>query len=390
MSRKKIKGACEKHNIMYPTTRAGSEYKHKGRLVNEVLNNKKLTYQVFAYLSSSGLASELDKMGWEKLANRNGRPTLLHYDMHKDTMYEEPDKKVQRELRADFRKLKRYKASLIKSKLNGTGSYGRKGNLWANITPNLRKHMKKSIVIEDIKHLNNVKKLKLPIIIKPSDGGGGDDITVIDKYSDARAVIETVLAGTYKVIGRAYASAILSEYILNPMLHKGKKFHFRIHWILAIQGGKKPVYKAWLHNKGRVYTAKNTYRQTDWGNHDIHDSHLKSTTGVILAENMRNFDLMFVQMCKIMKEIHCIAKKTRTLPYSESKYGYLVHGIDFMVETINNKPFVWLLEVNDRPGLNRKNRAMSKSMLHGIAVIVNAMATGKFKSLTQIPDFCQT
>jgi hypothetical protein len=368
MSRKKIKGACEKHNIMYPTTRTGSEYKHKGRLVNEVLNNKKLTYQVFTQISPKIFKQSLAKRGWSEVENISNRPTLLHFD----------------NIKKGAKGLNRFKSTLIKNQLERTGVYGTKDRLWRSAPPTLRRRIKSSIVVTSPDIHESRISLQYPLIVKPSQGGSGTGIRTVNTHKDLVSAVSHIIN---KLNSK---SVIISEYIANPILFGGKKFHFRMHWIVAVYQRDKPQYKSWLHRLGFVYTAEAKYVQHDWRNKKIHDSHYGSTVGNIPSSKVKGFSSMFKQMCCIVTELKKMAKIAGVVPYSECKHGYVIHGVDFMVEIISGKPFVWLIEVNNHTGFKGFSNEQASSILNGVSSIAHAMATKTFHRLTDIPNFCQT
>ena len=76
---------------------------------------------------------------------------------------------------------------------------------------------------------------------------------------------------------------ILNKYIINPLLFKEKKFHIRIYLINYINS--KNIIKSYLSRYGKIITAKDKYIPADFGNKDIHDSHIKSTDNDYMFPN---------------------------------------------------------------------------------------------------------
>lgn len=133
--------------------------------------------------------------------------------------------------------------------------------------------------------------------------------------------------------------AIMQQYITDPLLFKGKKFHFRI-WLMLTTWDKY-----YLKPKWHLYHAKLPYVKDQWTNKDIHDTHLKSTDDDYTQEDIKDKlpkDYL-KQMDKIAKSIVDICD---IKPHDGCKHAYHILGIDIMIA----QEKLLLLEVNRSPG----------------------------------------
>jgi len=126
------------------------------------------------------------------------------------------------------------------------------------------KHMCKSW---DLNNINEIKKDEV-FILRPvgSGAGGGAHVNI---------VTTTNKLIYYKRKLSRFPYALATEYITNPMLMCNKKFHLRIYWI--VYPDKFGKYYNKLYKIGKIITAKNDYKNADYSNIDIHDTHFKST-----------------------------------------------------------------------------------------------------------------
>ncbi len=108
-----------------------------------------------------------------------------------------------------------------------------------------------------------------------------------------------------------------------------------------------------LWTEGKILTAKDEYKQSDYQNKRIHDSHAKTTDADYWFSKLTSYNMdppidntikdnIFGQMKEILESV-----KTLYIPklevYNETKYGFEVFGIDFMVTTDFK---VYILEIN--------------------------------------------
>jgi hypothetical protein len=147
---------------------------------------------------------------------------------------------------------------------------------------------------------------------------------------------------------------IISKYITNPLLFNTKKFHIRMYFINYINS--KNIIKSYLSKYGFIVTAKLSYKNEDFENPDIHDSHFKSTDKdyifpdeLIKSYGNKITNSITKQIIDILKYITQI-QIIYNLPEAEN--GFNIHGCDFMI-TDDYK--VKLLEINSRTALRALN-----------------------------------
>jgi tubulin monoglycylase TTLL3/8 len=140
---------------------------------------------------------------------------------------------------------------------------------------------------------------------------------------------------------------IISKYITNPLLFNTKKFHIRIYFINYINS--KNIVSSYVSKYGFIVTAKLPYKNEDYENPDIHDSHFKSTDkDYIFPDELiksygnkitNNITKQIIDILKYITKIQVVYN----LPEAEN--GFNIHGCDFMI-TDDYK--VKLLEINSR------------------------------------------
>lgn len=125
----------------------------------------------------------------------------------------------------------------------------------------------------------------------------------------------------------------IQEYIMDPLLYNGRKFHVRVHVIVSCWG-------SFLFPYHEILTAKLPYVNGDFKNKLIHDSHGASTdTDIYMSYNMQGYD-------GIQKIFETLRDKIQPIPYSESVFGYETLGLDIMF----TEHKTYLLEINNKVG----------------------------------------
>jgi len=190
----------------------------------------------------------------------------------------------------------------------------------------------------DLKRLTYLQQNQILIARPVGVGtGGGNGISMITNDNE---LIQTKFSLT-----RKYKHIIASEYITNPLLIDNKKFHLRMYWM--VYPDKKYNYTSSLNKVGKIITALYPYKNNDWHNKKIHDSHFSST--IKNRYFPQDLDLTIEikdNLYKQMNEILDIAFQV-LLPnikcYDDTKYGFEVFGCDFMITT---DYVVKLIEIN--------------------------------------------
>jgi hypothetical protein len=176
-------------------------------------------------------------------------------------------------------------------------------------------------------------------IVKPvgTGAGGGTDISVITSADQFVKAKKELLASKYK-------DAIISEYITHPHFVNRKKFHIRMYFMVCLGPNNEFTWHMW--NRGKIVTAELDYKNDDYTNPKIHDSHFKSTPkNLYYPEDLKapSEDIL-----KQMREILHVAAEViqpHIKPRAESVYGFEVFGVDFM---LTDELDVKLIEINAR------------------------------------------
>lgn len=218
-----------------------------------------------------------------------------------------------------------------------------KDNLYVNLNkkyPNIcEKYMMKQYQINN----KNYKEIPKNIfenkiwIIKPVRGFQGRNNLVLTNYNDYMKYINTHM--NTKVSKFGY---VLDEYITDPLLLFGYKFHFRGYYVYYNNSG-------YYFNKFITALAKEPYISNDYNNIKIHDTHGASISGIFPDDYSNIFgDEIIKNITLQIKEImYHITKLLKPTCYPESKNCFEMFGVDLMITEDYN---VKLLEVNEKIG----------------------------------------
>ena len=199
--------------------------------------------------------------------------------------------------------------------------------------------------------INNISNSGKIYIVRPAGKGAysGKDIYIVNN----RKKLEKAIINTKK-----YANVIISEYIENPLLFHGKKFHLRIYYLIGIINNKFINYVMDFY---KILTAQLRYKKGEYDDKMIHDTHFETTLKdyiypIAIDKEDTNFynNINTTYMPKIkecLKMISAYIKDEITI-YPETINGFEVFGCDFMIDT-NGK--IYLLEINDKVGYKCKN-----------------------------------
>lgn len=214
-----------------------------------------------------------------------------------------------------------------------------------NISPNvvgksyLYKFIPQSMVPtvdwQDFSYTDGVWMVK----IERAESFGGRDnkiITSLDEWNQARQEIFGIIEKNDPK--NRFIGAIVSKYITNPLLYQGKKCHFRPY--IMLRSWDKSV----LSNFSTLITAKELYRNDDYYNADIHDTHLRSTYQVTVITDVNIIDAI-TKVCQPLLEL---LDKYPVVKYPESEYGYRILAPDILLDENYN---AYILEVNTEPVL---------------------------------------
>lgn len=165
-----------------------------------------------------------------------------------------------------------------------------------------------------------------------------------------------------KELLKKYDNMLISDYITNPLLFKKCKFHIRTYLLASVINNE---YNTYMVEFGRIYTAKLPYITGDWNNHEIHDTHVKSTPvdwffpSDFTSQNMGTpisktvIKDIFDQIRNIFIGVSDLLSRTVGL-YDNIKNGFDIFGVDLM---IRDDFTVVLIECNDKGGYTPKSES---------------------------------
>jgi len=219
-----------------------------------------------------------------------------------------------------------YIKSDIKSLIDNKDNLIDKRKLYLNMNEEIRnKYFAKTIDAKDFKYEN------FPVILRPIGGFAGKDIFIPESKLEFISCLEKL---------KKYKEVIVSDYIQNPMLFENKKFHIRILFMIKV--GFKSSFS--IFKRGLIRTAEENYKNSNYENKKIHDTHAKSTIRQLYYPE--DYPGEYIQ--DQIEEVLTFASKTISPKnFPETKKGFEVFGADILV-TEENK--IILMEVNDKVG----------------------------------------
>lgn len=190
-------------------------------------------------------------------------------------------------------------------------------------------------------------------IMRPSHilAFAGRDIHVVssaEEYAQAKAFYEDkareFARGSARL--RDYR-VVVSEYIKDPMLFRGRKFHIRAY-INTVASHDGLLDCSISYQNGEILTAALPYTQSDWSNRLIHDTHGETTDDTYLfpRDFPGNMDGIWPQLGQMLEEIKALCVAHR--PFMQAKYSQHNFGVDIMVTAAGK---IKLLEINSGAGL---------------------------------------
>jgi hypothetical protein len=163
-----------------------------------------------------------------------------------------------------------------------------------------------------------------------------------------------------------YDNIIISKYITDILLFEGKKFHFRVYMLASYINGKFS-YKVLPFT--HLVTAQKLYKNTDFNNKTIHDSHFDSTPRDYtcpydLTGTMKEYYKTIFS--NINKCLDIVAKilKPYAKPYEQAENAFEIFGCDFLVRKNLD---VILMEVNDKVYYDRTSTRLLSELINHIS-----------------------
>jgi len=142
---------------------------------------------------------------------------------------------------------------------------------------------------------------------------------------------------------------IASEYIRDPMLYHGFKFHVRIYVIVLVTEREK---KVWVKNTGLIAPAGEKYVDKDYENANIHDSHFGKNPTLIgkFPRDLPGADPNRINII-LTDAFECLLPHVNKYP--ETKNQYDLYAIDIML-TVEGVPKI--LEINRFPASLKEDK----------------------------------
>ncbi|CAF0813875.1 unnamed protein product [Rotaria sp. Silwood1] len=222
--------------------------------------------------------------------------------------------------------------------------------------------------------LRSFKKQNRTWICKPRYNYAGRGIYVISVNSDLNTIFKFKLGNSNRLqLHPRLPGYLMQEYISRPLLIKGRKFDIRVHWLVA---WTKPLLVFYNHNASVVRLSLNLYREFDFDrathltNLSVQENHYRyafsqEATGMTMSQLNHYFNRCFrpfhPKMCQdwvmtVMQERmqtiirHVVRASKDKLAREAGQFGFF--GCDFLLDE-NFR--IWLLEINDNPGVGWGN-----------------------------------
>lgn len=196
-----------------------------------------------------------------------------------------------------------------------------------------------SVIVTSNSELPLFRSLK---ILKPLGGFSGSGITTVNTPSEAKEWIDS---------HKEFSGWLLQPYIKTPALKDGYKFHLRVY-VLIKKEYNKPK-EVFVSNYKLYVKAKDKYKQDDWLNPRIHDTHYKPGDFKTFpqhspddwnTEDTRKADKKISSiLVDLLKDEHDFQ------PSWNAVNGFEVFGIDILFD--KKKPY--LLEFNNKIGIDK-------------------------------------
>lgn len=218
-------------------------------------------------------------------------------------------------------------------------------------------------------------------------GDSGDNIIIIKSYKQLEDFINSIIDKKFKewnkikLLDYKYFRQIkkknyliewlIQEYINEPLLYEKKKFHLRGYFLYLNKTNKSK--EGYILNNHRIFTSKLKYKNEDYLNKYIHDTHEKSTSKYINFKPNLEEKIPIDKFKKIENDIiylfKSILKITNNSCFIEDKNCYHLFGSDIM---ITNKYEIKLIEINRSVGLPSYN-APQKKINHPYHIFLGIM-----------------
>ena len=193
-------------------------------------------------------------------------------------------------------------------------------------------------------------------ILKPTTGFAGEGISIVQTPEEAATWVRT----------HDYPGWVIQDYVSTPALKDGHKFHLRVH-VLVVGSA------VFMCKDMRYYVAQQAYKQGDWENSAIHNTHYNPEFDYVFPTDLPD-TWKSASTTGIQNIIKTVFKGINLKADWNGKSGYYIYGLDVMF----NKKKAILLEVNDRIGLSNK---AGEILIPGVIDILRGTVPDSFKEV---------
>lgn len=228
-------------------------------------------------------------------------------------------------------------------------SFYNKYSLYLNLSLYFPSHFNntypKSFLLKSSTKWNDINKKSI-YIARPIDSNRGTDI--IKVHDD-----NTLQMAKKLLYNDKYSNGIsMTEYITNPMLYNKRKMHIRAYLLFTMINS---TFNSYLFDTMEIFIAKEKYKNEDWNNDDIHDTHFKNSgilalfTEAIFHKltpkiNQKDYETIINNIKECILYISKLAL-SNIYQYSGSKNAYEVYGFDILIK---DDLKVFIMEVNGK------------------------------------------
>jgi hypothetical protein len=220
------------------------------------------------------------------------------------------------------------------------------------------------------KYQNSLARLKSnyvsqkTYIFKPVSEYAGEGIQIITNFSALMRYIHKII----KDYQRQWNTKtnpdtqkkriwVLQEYLTDPLLLNGYKFHIR-HYLFYAPGGT-----SYYLDKGELAPAREKYISGDWHNTKIHDTHFYGSDGDFFPDVLNLPDSVLKSINQQIGDFYSLVIRCINAQcYPENKHCYELFGVDLMI-TSDYK--VKILEINAKIGMPSEESMMSRIIFEG-------------------------
>lgn len=315
-----------------------TDTKLKGYDKSYIINAPKIKGLIYITLQNY-----LNSRDFAEISNRNNKPFLLWIELMENNKFDTQYFYTQcylMNILNDDKIIFTNKSNLY---FNFNRYFPEKCKQYMALSWNFREFILNQSLLEKITKENKV------FIVRPASIGAysGKDIYVATNKRELDAAIE----GT-----KRYEKVLISEYITNPLLFNGKKFHLRLYFLIGLIDG---FLVSKLFDFYEILTASKLYKKSEWTNKDIHDTHFDgSSVDIIYPINIIDSqfynDYLVKYLPKIQDCLMHISKfiNGRISVYSQTKNAFEIFGCDVLIKDDDS---IVLMEINDKVNYVMKN-----------------------------------